>query len=113
MVRKIKMIVGDFCANAKPSAGARNGAVQGVARVVASTPLKNAPGAPCFEASWPAASAIFPPGVISYTPNRFSATSSDEHRQTDDEDRAAELHAPAGVMPGGLDANDNAGEREK
>src|ERR1700753_3163580 len=49
--RKIKMIIPVLCAKAKPRAGARNGAVQGVASVVARTPLKNAPGAPCLEAS--------------------------------------------------------------
>src|ERR1019366_10412517 len=62
-VRKIKTMTDALCANAKPSAGARNGAVQGVARVVASTPLKNAPLAPCFEARFPAVSSARPPSV--------------------------------------------------
>ncbi len=74
-VRKIKIIVAGGCENAKPSAGARNGAVQGVAKVVASTPLKNAPAAPCFAARFPAASSARPPSVTSNTPNKFSATS--------------------------------------
>ena len=30
----------------------------------------------------------------------------DERREADDENRAAELHSPAGVMPGGLDSDD-------
>jgi len=42
VVKKSTMIAGG-CANAKPRAGARNGAVQGVASAVARTPLKNAP----------------------------------------------------------------------
>ena len=37
----------------------------------------------------------------------------DEHGEADDENRAAELHSPAGVMAGGLDADDDAGQREK
>ena len=37
----------------------------------------------------------------------------DERDEADDEDRAAELHSPAGVMPGGLDADDNGRERKK
>ena len=53
----------------------RNGAVQGVASAVASTPLKKAPAAPLLEASVPAASIARPPIVTSKTPNKFSATS--------------------------------------
>ena len=37
----------------------------------------------------------------------------DERGEADDENRAAELHSPAGVMSGGLDADDDGGEREK
>ena len=62
------------CENANPSAGARNGAVQGVARIVASTPLKNAPPAPSFEATEPAATPT-ELSVTSNSPKRFSATS--------------------------------------
>src|SRR5271170_256954 len=66
--KKTSKMTGDFCANAKPSAGARNGAVQGVAKVVARTPLKNAPDAPCRAARFPAASKALPPSVTSNTP---------------------------------------------
>src|SRR5579859_8250544 len=59
--RKIRTISDEPWAKAKPSAGARNGAVQGVASAVASSPLKNAPGAPGLEASWPAALKACPP----------------------------------------------------
>ena len=59
---------------ANPSAVPRKGAVQGVARAVARTPLKNAPAVPGFDASEPAASRARPPGFTSNTPNRFKAT---------------------------------------
>ena len=63
------------CAKANPRAMLRNGAVQGVAKIVASTPLKNAPAAPCLDARLPAAPMICPPRLTSKTPNRFNATS--------------------------------------
>ena len=74
-VRKIKTMMDVLCKKAKPSAAPKNGAVQGVARTVARTPLKNAPVEPCFEASSPAVSSVRPPSVTSKIPNRFSATS--------------------------------------
>ena len=37
----------------------------------------------------------------------------DQRGEADDKDRAAELHAPAGMMSGGLDADDDGGEHEK
>ena len=62
------------CRKAKPSAGARKGAVQGVAKAVARTPLKKAPAGPCLEASELAAVMALPLRVTSKTPKRFSAT---------------------------------------
>ena len=37
----------------------------------------------------------------------------DQHGQADDENGAAELHAPAGMMTGGPDADDEGGEHEE
>ncbi len=111
--RKISTMNAALWANAKPSAMLKNGAVQGVARTVASTPLKNAPAAPCLEARFPAASSARPPSVTSNTPNKFSATSVTSVVRQTMKNGAAELHAPAGLMPGGLDADDDGREREK
>src|SRR5476651_1937705 len=60
-VKKISAMTAALWAKAKPSAAPKNGAVQGVASAVASTPLKNAPLAPCFEARFPAVSSARPP----------------------------------------------------
>ena len=98
---------------AKPSAAPRKGAVQGVARMVASTPLKNAPAGPCFDAKVPAVSMTRPPGLISKRPKRFSATRVTSAVRSDQELRVAELHAPAGFVSGGLDANDQARQHEE
>ena len=111
--RKINTMNAALWANAKPSAMLKNGAVQGVARIVASTPLKNAPAAPCFEARFPAASSARPPSVTSNTPNKFKRDQRDERGEADEKNGIAELHAPAGLMPGGLDADDDGREREK
>src|SRR4051812_35906935 len=74
IVIKISMILtGLFDRNAKPRAAPRMGAVQGVASIVARTPLKNAPEFPSREASVLAASKAFPLTVISKTPKRFMA----------------------------------------
>ena len=73
-VTKTSRITAAVCVKAKPSAGARNGAVHGVASTVASTPLKNAPPAPSRPATEPAA-APTEPSDTSNNPNRFSATS--------------------------------------
>ena len=70
----ISTITAAVCVKAKPSAGARNGAVQGVANTVARTPLKNAPPTPSRVATEPAA-APTEPSVTSNSPNRFNATS--------------------------------------
>ena len=67
------------CSTAKPSAGAMNGAVHGVATTVASTPVKNEPFSPLPEASrWPTP-AIRPgtsnrPARLSPTVNSSSAS---------------------------------------
>ena len=74
MVKNIRTMTAADCAKAKPSAAPRKGAVQGVAKIVASTPLKNAPDAPCWEARSPAAPITRPLKVTSNKPNRFSAT---------------------------------------
>src|ERR1041385_4246384 len=74
-VKKTARMIGVEDANANPSAAPRNGAVQGVARIVARTPLKNAPEAPSREASPLAPSRARPLIVTSNTPKRFSATS--------------------------------------
>src|SRR5581483_5525651 len=71
----ISRINGGGCAKANPSAAPRNGAVQGVASTVASTPLKKAPAAPERDASAPAAFITPLPGLISKSPNKFNATS--------------------------------------
>ena len=106
-------MTGALCAKAKPSAVPRNGAVQGVASVVASTPLKNAPARAVLR------------GEFARRVQRASAERDfkhaeqiqrherDERGEADDEDRAAELHSPAGVMPGGLDADDDPRQRQK
>ena len=60
---------------ANPTAAPRNGAVQEVARIVASSPLKNAPAAPSFAEALAAAPIARPLSVTSNTPNRFSAIS--------------------------------------
>ena len=72
----VRRMTADGCVNANPSATPRNGAVQGVASNVASTPLKNAPAAPPRDASSLAAPMARPLSVTSKTPNKFSATSS-------------------------------------
>ena len=75
IMRNIRATTGADCAKAKPSATPRNGAVQGVAKAVARTPLKKAPAFPCFDASPAAAPIARPLKVTSKRPNRFSATS--------------------------------------
>src|SRR3954470_5360204 len=72
--KKTARMIGVLDANAKPSAMPRNGAVQGVARTVARTPLKNAPEAPSREARPLAISSALPLTVTSNTPKRFNAT---------------------------------------
>src|SRR5262245_30467435 len=62
-------------ANANPTALARNGALHGVERIVARTPLKKAPLIPSLEASDDAAPMVLLPSVTSKIPNRFKATS--------------------------------------
>ena len=66
---------GLLSAKAKPIAAPRKGAEQEVARTVANRPLKNAPALPCFDAKPVAVVRTPDPGVISKTPNRFSAMS--------------------------------------
>src|SRR5208283_391541 len=74
-VRKIRKITVSPSLNAKPSAVPRTGAVQDVTSTVVNKPLKNAPAAPCLDASLLAASSARPPSVTSNTPKRFNATS--------------------------------------
>src|SRR5207247_1108965 len=68
----VRTMTADGCVNANPSATPRNGAVQGVASKVASTPLKNAPAAPPRDASSLAAPMPRPLRVTSKTPNEYS-----------------------------------------
>ena len=107
------MMVAALCEKAKPSAGARNGAVQGVAKVVASTPLKNAPLAPCRDARFPAASKALSAERDFKDAEQVQRDERDERGEADDENRAAELHSPAGLMSGGFDADDDGRENEK
>ena len=58
-------------ASAAPSAGARNGALHGVATTVASTPEKNEPATPCRACSLPPTAVARVP--TSNTPDRFIA----------------------------------------
>ena len=101
------------CVKANPRAAPRKGAVQGVARMVASTPLKNAPAGPCFEAKVPAASMTCAPGLTSKTPKRFKRDERHERSEQDQELRVAELHPPARLVSGGLDANHQARQHEE
>src|SRR6266704_1394647 len=73
IVKNTRMISEGGCANAKPRAMLKNGAVQGVANIVARTPFKKAPDAPCFDARAPAVPVIRL-AVTSKIPNRFRAT---------------------------------------
>ena len=103
-------MVAALCEKAKPSAGARNGAVQGVAKVVARTPLKNAPGCAVLRCE-------ISGGVQSASAKRdfkhaeqVQRDQRDERSEADDENRAAKLHPPTSLMSGGLDANDDGRE---
>src|SRR5678815_3236976 len=73
-VKKNRMIPEAGWAKAKPRAAPKNGAVQGVAKIVANTPLKNAPELPCLDDRVEAAPITRPPGVTSNNPNKFRAT---------------------------------------
>ena len=75
MTMKNSTIMCAGCAKAKPSDAPKNGAVQGVASTVASTPFMNAPALPWREDAAPAALMVPPPRVISKMPNKLSATS--------------------------------------
>src|SRR5216684_4454692 len=59
-VKNMSTMIPALWAKANPRAAPRNGAVQGVASKVASTPLKNEPAGPCLEANVPAAPRTFP-----------------------------------------------------
>src|SRR5438132_1689730 len=61
-------------ASAAPSAGARNGALQGVATTVASTPVKNDPAYPDFVCKLPPTAVALRPN--SNTPLMFIANTS-------------------------------------
>ena len=89
----------------------KNGAVQGVANTVASTPLKNAPDAP-LRASPPAASRPSAERDFKHA-EQIQCHEHDERGETDDKNRAAELHAPAGMMSGGFDPDDYSGQGGK
>src|SRR5438874_2481754 len=65
----IKTTTSADCVKAKPKATPRNGALQGVGRAVASTPLKNAPALPSFDAR-PAAAPIARPLTTTSKPPR-------------------------------------------
>ncbi len=67
----IPRITGAGCPKAKPRAVPNTGAVQALARTVARTPWKNAPGSPSRGAS--PASVDAPGRMISKTPSRLRA----------------------------------------
>ena len=57
----------------KPNTGPRNGPLQGVARTVLNTPLRNAPNGPSFDCRCPAFSPMKPGIGSSHTPRNDSA----------------------------------------
>ena len=74
------------------------GAVQGVATITASTPVKKEPERPDRPASAPPIPAKRP--RISNRPAKFSPISTMRYGHEQDEDRLLELEAPAGRLPG-------------